>query len=111
MPSKKYQTVITQTGDNWTAQITRQVTSRKVHVSKEQSGFENEAAANEWAEQVLTEFVSTQKNANERQSGSRKLAEETKRNRSTRRAEKTEAAKLAKEEADNAEAMGDDGEE
>lgn len=105
MTSKKYQINVEQTGELWTAQITRQVTSVKVHVSKEQADFKTQEQAQEWAEQALTEFVSTQQTANQRQGGSRKEAEETKRLRSARRADKTEAAKLAKEDALNAEAM------
>lgn len=107
MTSKKYQTNVIQNDDSWTAQITRQITSRKVHVSKEQGNFKSESEATDWANEALTEFVSTQKKANERQGSSRKETEETKRLRSARRAEKTEAAKLAKEEALNNEAMTD----
>lgn len=107
MASKKYQTNVSQSGDTWTAQITRQITSRKVHVSKEQADFASETEAQEWADATLMEFVGTQKTANQRQGTSRKEAEEIKRLRSARRADKTEAAKLAKEQAENAEAMDD----
>lgn len=110
MTSKKYQINVVQNNDTWTAQITRQITSRKVHVSKEQGDFKSESEANDWANSALKEFVSTQKTANQRQGSSRKETEETKRLRSARRAEKTEATKLAKEEAMNAEAMDDSAE-
>lgn len=105
MASNKYQIQVEQSDDTWTAKITRQVTSKTVHVSKEQTDFKTEVEATEWANDALTEFVSTQKSANQRQGSSRKEYEEVKRQRSARRAEKTEAEKLAKEEALNAEAM------
>jgi hypothetical protein len=105
MASKKYQINVVQSNDTWTAQITRQVTSLKVHVSKEQSDFKTESEATAWADEALTEFVNTQKSANQRKGSSRKESEEVKRQRSARRSEKTEAVKLAKEEAKNAEAM------
>ena len=111
MASNKYQIQVEQSGDTWTAKITRQVTSRKVHVSKEQSDFKTEVEATEWADEALKEFVNTQKSANQRQGSSRKEFEEIKRQRSARRAEKTEAEKLAKEEALNAEAMEDSDDE
>lgn len=107
MASKKYQTNIKKSGETWTAQVTRQITSRKTHVSKEQTGFTSEADANEWANARLSEFVSTQHSANKRQGSAREKSEEIKRQRSARRAEKTESAKLAKEETLNAEAMAD----
>ena len=111
MASNKYQIQVTATGDTWTAQITRQITSRKVHVSKEQGDFKTEAEAQQWADDAIKEFVNTQKTANQRQGSSRKQSEETKRLRSARRAEKTEAAKLAKEAALNDEAMEDIGDD
>ena len=64
MSSKKYQSEILQDGDNWLARITRQVTSRKSIVSKQQDGFKSEAQAQAWVEENLAEFISTQKNAN-----------------------------------------------
>lgn len=107
MASKKYQINVVQSDDTWTAQITRQVTSKTVHVSKEQSDFKTEAEATDWANEALTEFVNTQQSANQRQGSSRKESQEVKRQRSARRSEKTEAAKLAKEEAMNSEAVND----
>lgn len=109
MASKKYQTQVVQSNDTWTAQITRQVTSLKVHVSKEQADFKTQAQAQQWADEAIKEFISTQQSANQRQGSSRKESEETKRLRSARRAEKTEAAKVAKEAALNTEAMDDTG--
>lgn len=99
MSSKKYQSEVLQEGDTWTARITRQVTSRKSMVSKQQDGFSNETEAQAWVETNLAEFVNTQKSANSRQGTSRKGQEEMKRQRSSRRAEKTEIAKREKAEA------------
>jgi hypothetical protein len=98
MSSKKYQSDVVQDGALWTASITRQVTSVKSIVSKQQDGFASEAEAQAWVDTHLAEFISTQKNANSRQGSSRKDQEEMKRLRSSRRAEKTEAAKREKEE-------------
>lgn len=99
MSSKKYQSEVLQEGDTWTARITRQVTSRKSIVSKQQQDFSSEADAQTWVETNLAEFVNTQKSANSRQGTSRKSQEEIKRQRSSRRAEKTEIAKREKEAA------------
>jgi len=66
MSSKKYQSEILQEGDNWTARITRQVTSRKSLISKQQDGFNSEAEASVWAAAALADFISTQKSANTR---------------------------------------------
>lgn len=97
---KKYDIRIAQSGDTWLAQITRQVTSKKTTVSKQQGGFESEQAAQEWAEQALTDFVATLKLRNKRHGVQRKEDEEIKRQRASRRADKTAAAKdLAKKQA------------
>jgi hypothetical protein len=103
MSSKKYQSEILQEGDHWTARITRQITSRKSLVSKQQEGFTSEAEAQAWVDTNMAEFISTQKSANKRQGGSRKDQEEVKRQRSSRRAEKTEIAKNAKKDAEQSE--------
>ncbi len=94
MSKKKYQSEIRREGNCWTARITRQITSRKSIVSKQQNGFINEMEAQEWASTNLTKFIDTQKNANSRQSVNRKEQAELKRQRSSRRAKKTEANKL-----------------
>lgn len=100
MSSKKYQSEVLQDGDSWTARITRQVTSRKSLVSKQQEGLASEAEAKAWVETNMAEFISTQKNANARQGDNRKEHEEIKRQRSSRRAEKTGIAKREKEKAE-----------
>jgi len=99
MSSKKYQSEVLQDDDNWTARITRQVTSRKSIVSKQKEGFASEGDAQAWVEITMAEFISTQKKANSRQGSSRKEQEEIKRQRSSRRAEKTEIAKREKAES------------
>jgi len=48
MSSKKYQSEVLQDDDNWTARITRQVTSRKSIVSKQKEGFASEGDAQAW---------------------------------------------------------------
>lgn len=105
MSSKKYQSEILQDGDSWTARITRQVTSRKSLVSKQQEAFTSEAEAQAWVETNMAEFISTQKNANSRQGSSRKDQQEIKLQRSSRRAEKTAITK--REKAAEAEKIAD----
>jgi len=93
MSGKKYFTQIEQIDTHWTAQVVRRLSKHKTHVSKQQKGFASEADANSWAEAALKEFINTQQNANVRQGDQRKETEEMKRQRSARRAEKTEDAK------------------
>lgn len=94
--SKKYQINIEQNKDKWVAQITRQVTSRKKVVTKQQDDFKTEAEAQTWAEQTLAEFIKTQQGSNARHGANRKANEDIKVKRSSRRAEKTLAAKAEK---------------
>lgn len=101
MSSKKYRSEIEQHGDSWTARITRQVTSRKSITSKQQDGFNTEPEAQAWVDATLPEFISTQQNANTRHDSSRKEQQEIKRQRSSRRAEKTESVKREKIESTN----------
>lgn len=97
---KKYDIRIAPSGDTWLAQITRQITSKKTTVSKQQDGFESEHAAQAWAEQALVDFIATLKTRNKRHGVQRKEDEEIKRQRASRRADKTAAAKdLAKNQA------------
>jgi len=65
---KKFDYLIKQDANAWTAQIIRRVSARKNQVSKQQSGFETEALAIEWATAQLTEFLENQKQANARKS-------------------------------------------
>jgi len=94
---KKYQINIEKNKQNWVAQITRQVTSRKKIVTKQKEGFSTETEAQSWAEQTLAEFIQTQQKTNERQGANRRANENIKSDRSSRRAEKALAAKAEKE--------------
>jgi len=100
MSSKKYQSKVSQEGGTWVAYITRQITSRKSIVSKKQDGFSSEAEAQTWVDSNLSEFINTQKKANSRQGTHRKDQDEIKRQRSSRRAQKTDFAKREKAAAD-----------
>ncbi len=99
MSSKKYQSEVLEENGQWIARINRRLSSRKSKVSKEQGGFSSEPEAQAWADDALSEFINTQQTANSRQSENRKLNDEVKRQRSSRRSEKTELAKQAKEQA------------
>lgn len=87
--NRKYSPNIEQSGSKWKAQITRQVTSKKTLVSKEQSDFSSESEAKAWAEQQLIEFATTLEQSNQRHGARRKLNSEESLNRSARRAAKT----------------------
>lgn len=90
---KKYSFKIEQVESHWRAQITRQVTSQKVVVTKEKGGFESETDATQWAEKELLEFTKTLASSNTRHGEQRKESEEIQRLRSSRRADKTKQAK------------------
>lgn len=94
--NKKYDIRIENTGTTWQAQIIRHASSKKTVISKQQNAFKSEESAQQWAEQQLQEFTSTQDASNKRHGEQRKLNEEQRRQRSSRRAKKTEKAKLEK---------------
>ncbi len=96
MNSKKYQSEVVADGTTWVARINRQVSSRKSIISKQKEGFSSQVEAENWAQSTLNEFISTQKIANSRQSDHRKQQTEIKRQRSSRRAKKTETLKAEK---------------
>jgi len=93
---KKYQSIISQQGNAWLAQIVRQVTSKKTTISKEQGGFASEHEALAWGAEALLEFTAKQNSSNRRHAAQRKEIAETRRQRSSRRADKTAAEKEAK---------------
>jgi hypothetical protein len=93
---KKYDFKIEQVDSLWRAQITRQVTSRKVAVTKQKADFESESAATQWAEKEQLEFTKAQADSNTRHGEQRKESEEIQRLRSSRRADKTLQAKAEK---------------
>lgn len=90
---KKYSTNIEQVDSLWRAQITRQVTSRKVVITKKKVGFKSEADAKKWADKTLLELTKTLADSNTRHGEQRKESEEIQRLRSSRRADKTKLAK------------------
>ena len=94
--NRKYDSKIEPSGTTWKAQIIRHITSKKTVVSKQQDGFSDQASAQQWAEQQLLEFTATLSTSNERHGQARKQTEEQRRQRSNRRAEKTDKAKLEK---------------
>ncbi|MFT5573770.1 MAG: hypothetical protein ACI9FR_002705 [Cryomorphaceae bacterium] len=94
--NKKYEYELKQTGDTWSAKVTRKINSRKRATTMQKDGFKSEAEATSWSEQSLVELTTKQKSSNLNSGQKRKDTEEMKRQRSARRAEKTE---LAKEEA------------
>ena len=83
---KKYDLSIIKNESTWSAQITRQVTSRKIRVSKEKEGFKTESAARKWAEKTLLEFTSTLSSRNKKHGEQRKQ-------RSSRHTDKTQKEK------------------
>ena len=91
--SKKYNTHVFQDGDTWSAQITRQVTSRKRAVSKQQDGFTQEAEAQEWAESELQKYVSAQQARNVKHATHRAESEQRQRDRADRLRAAAEARK------------------
>ena len=99
MTSKKYQSNIEQIDNTWTARITRQISSQKTHVSKQQEGFKTEDEAKQWADKRLIEFAGIQQSTNKRQNTQRKESDEAKQLNAQRHAEKSAAIKAAKKEA------------
>lgn len=69
--NRKFAIRVTEKRNGWTAEITRQVTSRRTVVSKRETGFESEVLANEWAEKTLVEFVENQAKRNDRKAEKR----------------------------------------
>ncbi len=64
--NKKYDYRITQGKSDWTAEITRRVTSKKTTVSKSQDGFATEAEAKAWGEKELAAFLENLTKRNKR---------------------------------------------
>lgn len=54
---KKFDFRLVQNNDVWTAEITRQVTSKKIRISKSQDGFISESDAKEWGQKELKNFL------------------------------------------------------
>ena len=52
-----YRAIQDEDGNTWKAEITRQVTSRKMVVSKSQGGFATESEALAWGKEAIKSFV------------------------------------------------------
>ncbi|MBD1575144.1 MULTISPECIES: DUF3622 domain-containing protein [Vibrio] len=75
--SNKYSFQLVEKRNGWSAEIVRQITSRRTIISKRQLGFETEAEATQWAEKELVEFQKIQTERNKRKSaGKRKNDDE-----------------------------------
>jgi len=68
---KKYDYRIVQNDATWTAEIIRQVTSRKTMVSKSQEGFASESEADAWGQKELQTFLEKLKERNKRRAKQR----------------------------------------
>jgi len=95
--NKKYSYNLEKKDQNWSAQIIRRASKNKTVVSKQQDDFNNENDAKTWAEEQLILFSSTMAISNQRHGEQRKANEEIKRERSQRRADKTQKAKDEKD--------------
>ncbi|MGP8306437.1 DUF3622 domain-containing protein [Vibrio sp. YIC-376] len=71
----KFAIRVTEKRNGWTAEITRQVTSRKTIVSKRETAFESEEQAQAWAEKELAGFIQNQVVRNERKAVQRQERE------------------------------------
>ncbi|GHA12097.1 hypothetical protein GCM10008090_22440 [Arenicella chitinivorans] len=98
--NKKYNVHVFQDGDAWSAQITRQVTSRKRTVSKQQDGFADEADAREWGQSELQKYVTAQQERNVKHATHRAELEQRQRDRADRRRAAYEARKAKSPESD-----------
>ena len=98
---KKYDYVIEQQDSQWAAKITRKASSTKTVITQQKDGFKTEEEAQDWAAQCLKELTETLRKSNLRHTEQRKNNDEIRRQRSSRRATKTEQAKakLAAEKA------------
>lgn len=68
---KKYDYRVVQDDTSWTAEIVRQVTSRRTVVSKSQKGFSSEAEAQAWGEKELKGFLQNLAERNQRRNEQR----------------------------------------
>jgi hypothetical protein len=68
---QKFDYSVTQVGDQWNAEITRRVSSRKTSVSKQKKGFTSEALATAWAEEKLAECIESLQEGNQRKADKR----------------------------------------
>ncbi|NOH97706.1 DUF3622 domain-containing protein [Vibrio sp. 99-70-13A1] len=95
--SKKFDIRLSEKRTGWTAEITRQVTSRSTTVSKRENGFETEELAKEWAEKELAGFIKNQADRNERKSEQRKERDEIRHTKELKAEQAREARAKARE--------------
>ncbi|MGR5095143.1 DUF3622 domain-containing protein [Vibrio maritimus] len=69
--NKKFTFRLTEKRNGWSAEIIRQVTSRRTVVSKREMGFESQELAQAWAEKELAGFIENQAKRNERKAEAR----------------------------------------
>ncbi|BDU38163.1 DUF3622 domain-containing protein [Vibrio nigripulchritudo] len=98
--NRKFAIRVSEKRKGWTAEITRQVTSRRTMVSKRESGFESEAQAQDWAEKTLAEFVENQAKRNDRKAEKRSEREAAALAAAEKKKAFEEARKIADEEDD-----------
>ncbi|EJL6402187.1 DUF3622 domain-containing protein [Vibrio parahaemolyticus] len=96
----KFAIRVTEKRNGWSAEITRQVTSRKTMVSKRETGFDSEEKAQAWAEQELAGFIENQVVRNERKAVQRQEREEREAEQLAAKVRKEEARKAREAEAD-----------
>ena len=70
--SKKYDYRITEDNTNWTAEIIRRITTRKIGISKRQNGFPTKSDAQAWGEKELSAFLQSLTERNKRRAEKRK---------------------------------------
>lgn len=68
---QKFDFSVSQVGDQWNAEVTRRVSSRKTSITKQKKGFASEALATQWAEEKLAECVENLQAGNQRKSDKR----------------------------------------
>ena len=69
--NKKFTIRLTEKRNGWSAEIIRQVTSRRTVVSKREMGFESQELAQAWADKELAGFIENQAKRNERKAEAR----------------------------------------
>ncbi len=69
--NKKFTIRLTEKRNGWSAEIIRQVTSRRTVVSKREMGFESQELAQAWADTELAGFIENQAKRNERKAEAR----------------------------------------
>ncbi len=102
---KKYDYRVAQASDNsaWSAEIIRQVTSKKTMTSKSQDGFATEAEAVEWGQAELKLFMQGQAQRNKRRDTQREALAKQQKNKELAEAEQKAAYAATLQESIDAE--------